>query len=109
MKNATTPAQQLKQQTFKLRNEAYQAKIWAFTCEQCALSPKRTEAKRKAYANDARKKYKQAAKLYAQAAATCEAWLALDNGKGVRWWYKHFPAILRRASDRSAAASKLLK
>lgn len=100
-----TPAQ-LQRQTFKLRNQAYWMRLGADALAvyaSCATNP---DKKRKAYAREARKEYKQAAALYAQAAASCKAWLEADNGKGVRWFYHAFPAILKRASERCAAAVK---
>jgi hypothetical protein len=100
----------LKDQTLNLRNQAYWMRLGADALATCATySTQLPEAKRAKYAREARKEYKQAAALYAQAAVTCEAWLAVANPKGERFWYRFFPAILRRASLRYAAAAKLIK
>jgi hypothetical protein len=104
-----TPAQ-LQRQTFSLRNQGYWMRLGADALATCATySTKLPEAKRAKYAREARKEYKQAAAFYAQAAASCEAWLEADSGKGVRWFYHAFPAILKRCADRCAAAAKLIK
>lgn len=108
MPPAPAPAK-LKQQTLKLRNQAYWMRLGADAMATCATySNQLPEAKRAKYAREARKEYKQAAALYAQAAVTCETWLAAEDAKMVRW-YRFFPAILRRASLRYAAAAKLIK
>ncbi len=103
-----TPAQ-LQRQTFSLRNQAYWMRLGADALAAYASCAANPEKKRKAYAREARKEYKQAAAFYAQAAASCEAWLEADSGKGVRWFYHAFPAILKRCADRCAAAAKLIK
>jgi hypothetical protein len=103
-----TPAQ-LQKQTFNLRNQGYWMRLGADSLAAYASCATNPEKKRKEYAREARKDYKQAARFYAQAAASCEAWLEADNGKGVRWFYHAFPAILKRCADRCAAAAKLIK
>ena len=110
MTNETTPAQiikQLKQEAHKLRNQGYWLMLGAQSLEQCALSSiALPQKKRKAYAAEARKEFKQAAECYAQAAIKAEAWLMVDETKGVRWFYKKHPELLALRSQKLMAKSK---
>ena len=105
----TTTAEKLKRATFNLRFDAYWMRNGAEAAVQCSLCEKHTPEKRKSYARQARKEFKQASDLYAQAAATCQAWLDVDNEKGVRWWYRFLPAAFNaRAQACNASAKEVL-
>lgn len=109
MKNETTPAQiieQLRQEAHKLRNQGYWLMLGAQSLEQCALSSiALPQKKRKAYAAEARKEFKQAAECYAKAAIKAEAWLKLDHSL-VLWIYKKHPQLLALRSQKLMAKSK---
>lgn len=107
MTTTTTPTPaQLQRQTFKLRFDAHWMRAGAEFSARYAFSPGGCVKKRKAYARLARKEFKQAAALYAQAAVTCQAWLDVDNEKGVRWWYRFLPAAFQRKAEICAAEAK---
>ena len=81
--------------------------LGAQSLEQCALSSiALPQKKRKAYAAEARKEFKQAAECYAQAAIKAEAWLKLDDTRFVRWFYKKQPQLLASRSQKLMGKSK---
>lgn len=109
MKNEiTTPAQIIKQllnEAVTLRNQGYWLMLGALTVQECAACTLHPQKKRKAYAAQARKEFKQAAECYAQAAIKYEAWLKMDNTR-MLWIYKKMPQLLALRSQKLMAKSK---
>ena len=103
----TLTPKQLERATCKLRFDAHWmragAEVSAMQFKYCGND---SSQKRKMRARDARREFKQAAALYAQAAITCQAWIDADNSKGVRWFYRFLPAAFSARSESCAAAAK---